>query len=154
VIVVSKDSPVRKENRMEFQSERAGTSPFVRVVLGLTAAAVAVGALAMTPAGAAKFLTKKKAERRYLGNTTVATNTVTVPDQDGATITVPCPAGLQAVGGGADSPEFNESSSLDGVVLLERKPQISGGRSVAWITEVVNVSDGPVQVTAHAVCSP
>jgi hypothetical protein len=148
------EGPMRKENRMEIQSKRAGASPFVRVVLGLTTAAVAVGALAITPAGAAKFLTKKKAEKRYLGNTTVATNTVTVPDQDGATITVPCPTGLQAVGGGASSPAFNESPSIDGMLLLERKPQIAGGRSVAWVTEVVNVSGGPLPITAFAVCSP
>jgi hypothetical protein len=118
---------------------------------------LAIGALATTPATAAKFLTKKRADKLFLGNTTVVTNTQTVPSGDGARLTMLCPSGQQATDGGADSPGLwtMNASPDDGMLLLETKPVISAGRSVGWETEVFNVGSAgnPLQITGYAVCA-
>lgn len=127
----------------------------LRGITGIVAAILAVGALAITPALAAKFLTKQKADKRYLGNTAVATTVMQVPTQQGVSITVLCPGGRQATGGGASSPAFiSSNTNAEGMILLERKPFMSGGRSVGWVSEVVNATPNTLEITGYAVCAP
>jgi hypothetical protein len=120
----------------------------------LAVGSLAVGALAITPATAGKFLTKKKASNRYLGNTSEVTSSATVASQDGATLQMLCPAGQQAVGGGADSPGFATMGNTDQfIAILESEPIFSGGRAVGWSVEVLSGGSDPAQVTGHAVCT-
>jgi hypothetical protein len=128
--------------------------PLWRGVAVLVAGAVAVGALAVTPALAGKFLTKKRGDKLFLGNTTEATVTQTVPTGTGATITVNCPPGQQATDGGADSPALFDGSGTEAMVVAESAPVVSGGRSVGWTTEVVNLGANTLTITGHAVCVP
>ncbi|MGH2676874.1 MAG: hypothetical protein ACRDHB_00755 [Actinomycetota bacterium] len=110
--------------------------------------------LAPTVSGAAAFLTKKKADKRYLGNTTVVKSTATVGIFSGISLTATCPAGQQAIGGGAESPAFRSSTS-GGMDITENKPLLSGARSVGWVIEAVNVgSPGPTEISAVAICVP
>jgi hypothetical protein len=115
---------------------------------------LAVGALAIGPAGAAdqKGLTKKKADKRYLQNTTLASNTVNVPPDTGVVITALCPPGMQATDGGNDSPSTFTSAG-DFIIMTESYPVLGGARSVGWQVEVVNVSDTEtIPASAQAVC--
>jgi hypothetical protein len=120
------------------------------VLVGLIA-----GAFLLSPAvgQAAAFLTKKRADRRYLGNNTVLTSTATAAPDEGTSLTVPCPPGQQATGGGVDSPLFG-NSSMDALLIQESKPVVTGTRTSGWNVEVYNATSGPVSITAYAVCSP
>jgi hypothetical protein len=129
-------------------------SPVRRGIAGLVIGALAVGALAATPAVAGKFLTKKRGDKLFLGNTTEATATSTVAAGTGATITVNCPPGLQATDGGADSPALFDGSGTEAMLVAESAPVVSAGRSVGWTTEVVNLGSNPLTITGHAVCVP
>lgn len=131
-----------------------GRAP-LRGVAGLVLAMVALSAVALTPAVAATF-TKKKADKRFLGNTAVASTTTTMAGGAGGTVTVLCPSGRQAVGGGVSTPGFiaNNSGPFNGILTLERKPLMSGGRSVGWVVEVINAGSNPLAVTGHAICTP
>ncbi len=122
----------------------------------LTVALLAMGALAVTPATAGKFLTKKRGDKRYLGNTTEVTSSSSLAPDTGAVVTVLCPPGQQAAGGGASSPyQYPGSPSQEAIITTETKPVVSGGRSVGWTSEVVNASPTTtIQVTAKAVCVP
>jgi hypothetical protein len=126
----------------------------LRKVAGLTVALLALGTLVVTPTTAAQSLTKKKGDKRFLGNTTVVTSTTTVPAATGASLTAQCPPGMQATGGGGDSPLFLTSASPGQFMFtLESKAVFSGGRAVAWNVETFNQSPNPVPITAHAVCA-
>ena len=124
------------------------------ILVGLIA-----GAFLLSPAvgQAAAFLTKKRGDRRFLGNTVVVTAQATVPSTGGgsatgASINVPCPSGRQATGGGLDSPITTTSSEF--VLIQESKAILSGARSVGWNVEVLNFSStSAVTVTAYAVCA-
>jgi hypothetical protein len=131
-------------------------SPVWRGVAVLTVALLAMGALAVTPATAGKFLTKKRGDKRFLGNTTEVTTTQSVAPQTGAVVTALCPAGQQATGGGASTPyQYPGSPSSEAIVTTESKPVVSGSQSVGWTSEVINASDTTtIQVTAEAVCAP
>jgi hypothetical protein len=119
------------------------------ILIGLIA-----GAVVLSPAvgNAAKFLTKKKADKRYLGNTVIATVTQVIPNNEGGTITVNCPPGRQATGGGMDSPLSPGPGTL--LFLDESKPVLAGVRTIGWNVEVGNPTSNPVSITAYAVCSP
>jgi hypothetical protein len=117
--------------------------------------AILVGALLLTPAvgGAAAFLTKQKAKKLFLENTNVVTTSAPVAAGSGAQFTVNCPPGMQAVGGGADSPAPPLASGSTALLLIdESKPIQAGARSIGWYLEVANLGD-PQTVTAYAVCS-
>jgi hypothetical protein len=121
-------------------------------------AIVLLGAAILMPSvgGAAAFLTKQKAKKLFLGNTVEITQTVSVPDQQTRTITVLCPPGFQATGGGADSPALVATPpATELMILLDTIPVNAGGRSVGWQVEVLAASNSgdPVDVTASAVCS-
>lgn len=117
--------------------------------------AILVGAVMLTPAvsGAAAVLTKQKAKKLFLENTNVITQSAPVADGTGAAFTVNCPPGMQAVGGGADSPAppFTTGSTVV-LLIAETKPIQAGARSIGWYTEVINLADAQT-VTAYAVCS-
>jgi hypothetical protein len=122
----------------------------------LLLAGIIGGAAVLTPVvgSAAAFLTKKKADRRYLGNSAVVTTTVNVPG--GATSgsgTVSCPPGRQALSGGADSPFFLGDNPSQGMILTESRPVVTGARATGWYAEFVTGSD-PTTVIVHAVCAP
>jgi hypothetical protein len=125
----------------------------------LSIAAILLGAVILTPmvGNAAAFLTKQKANKLFLGNTTQLTQTQTVPNGEGRQITVLCPPGQQATGGGASSPAmFTDSGSSTALMLmLESAPVNSAGRSVGWTVEVLaQTSGGPtLDITGLAVCS-
>jgi hypothetical protein len=125
--------------------------------VALMVAGAILGASLLTPAvsTAAAFLTKKKADRRYLGNTTVVSAPGTTSTAGATPLTVPCPSGLQATGGGADSPVFFTGSS-DAVVLLDSRPDPASGRATGWYVEVAEGAGSPgvVPFTAYAVCAP
>jgi hypothetical protein len=141
-----------KETQMTVRRTRTQR---VSRLLALSLAMLVAGALVVTPAVAGKFLTKKKADRRYLGNTSEATATSTFAPSTGGAVTANCPPGLQATGGGADSPLFLSAATPGAFIFtLESRPVISGGRSVGWSVEVFNQSSDNVTVTTHAVCAP
>jgi hypothetical protein len=122
----------------------------------LTVALLAMGALAVTPATAGKFLTKKRGDKRFLGNTTEVTTTTNLPPETGAVVTALCPPGRQATGGGASTPyNWPGSPSQEAIITTESKPVLSGSRSVGWTSEVINASPSTtIPVTAEAVCAP
>jgi hypothetical protein len=100
---------------------------------------------------AAAFLTKKKADKRFLGNTLVATTSVPAPENEGTTLTVPCPGGRQASGGGVDSPVGSETEFI---YLNESKPTMNGARTSGWNVEIVTSGGAPTTATVYAVCVP
>lgn len=118
------------------------------ILVGLIA-----GAFLLSPAvgQAAAFLTKKRGDRRFLGNTVVVTAQATVATSSGATINVPCPAGRQATGGGADSPHTSDNSSA--TLIQESKAIQTGARSTGWNVEIINLSAPTTTFTAYAICS-
>jgi hypothetical protein len=121
----------------------------------LSLAAILIGAVILTPAvsGAATFLTKAKARKLFLENTNVVVTSGPVASSSGTSFTLNCPPGMQAVGGGADSPAPPLQSGSTALLLLnENKPIQSGARSIGWYVEVANLGD-PQTVTAYAVCS-
>jgi hypothetical protein len=122
--------------------------------LPLLVAGLIAGAFVLSPAvgEAAQFLTKKKADRRYLQNTSVATSTQTLANNEGGTFSVNCPPGRQATGGGMDSPLTVGPSSI--LYLEESKPIVAGVRTVGWNVEVGNPNASPVAITVYAVCAP
>ncbi|MGH2766181.1 MAG: hypothetical protein ACRDKA_09750 [Actinomycetota bacterium] len=121
--------------------------------------AILVGAAIITPSvsGAAAFLTKQKANKLFLGNTTILTQTQNVPDNQGRQITVLCAPGQQATGGGANSPALvtDLATQTQIMILLESAPVNAGGRSVGWQIEAVvgSPDTGSLDVTAYAICS-
>ena len=120
------------------------------VLVGLVA-----GAFLLSPVvgHAANFLTKKKADRRYLNNNTVLTVPAIVSNGDGAVVTVTCPPGQQATGGGVDSPLFGDDAGSS-ILIQESKPVVTGTRTSGWNVEVLNNTMAPTSITAYAVCSP
>lgn len=120
----------------------------------LILAGLIAGAFVLSPAvgEAAQFLTKKKGDKRYLQNNAVVTVQGVVPNNDGATFDVLCPAGRQATGGGVDSSIVTTNSTY--MLIDESKPILSGARSIGWNVEVVNISGAPATATVYAVCSP
>ena len=117
---------------------------------------VALGALTIAPGLglAAKFLTKQQVKKRYLGNTVIVAQTGSAADSAATPVTLNCPPGLQATGGGADAPGVYDGSTVNNfIIALEDRP-INAGRSVGWYLEVVGQgSPAPVPFTAFAVCS-
>lgn len=147
-------APREEVRRMAAHEVPRPRSPVWWGVSVLALVAVAAGALAIVPAtGAPKGLTKQKADKRYLQNTSSVGNTATVPADTGATITVLCPPGLQATDGGADSPALFTTSGDDIMTITETFPVQAGARSIGWTVEVLNAGDNPLPITAHAVCS-
>jgi len=128
----------------------------IKKLAGILVAMLGLSTLAITPTTAAQFLTKQKADKRYLGNTSEVTNSAVVGPFEGASITAVCPPGRQAVGGGADSPAAVTTIPVtQGMFLAESKPVMAGGRSVGWNAEVINLSmSDPSTITVHAVCVP
>ena len=120
---------------------------------------VLIGALAISPGVgfAAKALTKQKAQKRYLGNTTIASAPGIAPANDASSATVDCPGDQQAVGGGADGPGvFNGTTVTKLPIMLESKP-VGGPRATGWYVEVLGAasdSSTTVEYTVYAVCSP
>jgi hypothetical protein len=123
--------------------------------------AILVGAVVLTPAigGAATFLTKRQGNKLFLGNTADVTTSQTFASNTGGQMTVLCPAGRQATGGGANSPALvtgGGSPTTALMLTLESAPVTSEGRSVGWTVEVFGATSAPggsLTITAHAVCS-
>lgn len=127
----------------------------VLIVVGLM-----LGALTIAPGVglAAKFLTKQQVKKRYLGNTTIVTQAGSVPENEVVAVTLTCPPGQQATGGGADSPGTYDVNATDSstVATIESRPVNSGGRSTGWYLELLGATIGApssVSFTASAVCS-
>lgn len=102
---------------------------------------------------AAVGVTKKKADRKFLQNTTIAQQAFTVPPSASTATTaqVNCPAGWQATGGGVDSPA-QYSGGSDVLLTFESRPIMSGARAVGWYVEVLAAGTG-MNGTVYAVCS-
>jgi hypothetical protein len=120
---------------------------------------VSLGALTIAPGVglAAKFLTKQQVKKRYLGNTTIVTQAGNAPTNSAVPVTLNCPVGKQATGGGADGPGVFDGSTVTGVVVaLESRPVASGTRSTGWYLELLGATSGggtSVPYTASVVCS-
>jgi hypothetical protein len=99
---------------------------------------------------AAAFLTKAKADKRYLQNSSIVTQTQTVAASTGAILSVNCPPGRQATNGGVDA--AGDLMTGGGVLTSESRP-IVAGRSVGWYAEVLAGST-PTTATVYAVCAP
>lgn len=99
-----------------------GRSPLWRGVAVLIAGAMLLGVFAITPATAARFLTKKKAlklfytkaqaNQMFLGDTVTVVESVAIladtgNADPGTTESVSCPAGYEATGGGVDVDDTN-----------------------------------------------
>ena len=102
------------------------------------------------------------AAHAQLTETTVVTKRVTIPPSSATTwtdVTVACPAGLTAISGGLDSPDFNyiEVTTLaptfagSGLAF-----QANGTRSAAdgWYASVKNIDSAAHTVAAVVVCAP
>jgi hypothetical protein len=145
----------------------------LRGALILSLMAVLTAAVLASPVSAAltKASVKKIAKRvankvvtqrsvEFLGNTNVVTQKKTLAQGTGDRITVNCPPGQQATGGGADSPAFftGGAGPTVAMLMLESKPVVSGTTSTGWEVEVANISsttpDTNLDITAYAVCSP
>jgi hypothetical protein len=153
--VLEVNTPTRKESNVHSTDSRKRR--LLRSV-PMWLVAVLVGGAILTPAigGAATFLTKQKAKRLFLENTVEITQTQSIPAGEARQITVLCPPGRQATGGGADSPALVTSGSgaTELMIILDSVPVNAGGRSVGWTVEVFAQSSGPsLNVTASAVCS-
>lgn len=143
---------IRKETHVEKSATR--TRRALRAAPRWMAIAL-LGAAILTPAvgGAATFLTKQKANKLFLGNTREVTQTVAIPNGETRVISVLCPSGFQATGGGADSPALVTTIGGDLMLILDSAP-MGAGRSIGWQVEVLAQSAGPtLDVTASAVCS-
>jgi hypothetical protein len=119
-------------------------------VIGLVA-----GAALITPAvgHAAAALTKQKANKLYLGNTTIVSNTATLAPDTGQVISVLCPPGLQAVDGGFTGTTDTSGGFVEGYLPLESYPITAGARSVGWTSEAFNTGSSSTPATVQAVCS-
>ncbi len=139
---------------------------WLRGMAALAVLAVLTAAALVSPAVAAGTLTRKdvkkianqvvnKRAKEFLGNTTVVMNTVTVPADTGAMITVNCPAGQQAIGGGVSSPHFG-ASPMEAFFVQESGPLVAGTQATGWTTEVVFSTGGvsPIEATGYVVCAP
>jgi hypothetical protein len=139
------------------------------VVLGLLSAVTAL--TLASPARAVRPVTKQQAKKiadqvvtkrakELLGDTIVATAKVSIADEGTAAVTASCPAGYQALDGGATSPLFIGTTGLgyNGVLLLESGPVVTGTQATGWTSEVFHTSSvgtpPPVEVTGYAICAP
>jgi hypothetical protein len=144
-----------------------GTQPaWLRGIASLAVLAALTGAALVSPAVAGGTVTKKQAKKianqvvtkrakEFLGNTTVITNKVNVAADTGAMITVICPAGQQAIGGGVSSPHFG-ASPMEALFVQESGPLVAGTQATGWTTEVVFSTGGvsPIEATGYVVCAP
>lgn len=123
--------------------------------VAMLAIGVVAGTALITPAvgHAAAALTKQKANKLYLGNTAIVSNSVTLAPSSGQAVSILCPPGLQAVDGGFTGDTDTSSGSVEGFLPLESYPITSGARSVGWTSEGFNQSSSPVSATVLAVCS-
>jgi hypothetical protein len=99
---------------------------------------------------AKKGVTKKKADRKFLQNTTIVQQNFPVVSDQVTPLSVPCPPGFQAVGGGVDSPSPN-NPNID-MIATEQRPILSGSRATGWYVEAAG-QDAGASVTVYAVCS-
>lgn len=82
--------------------------------------------------------------------------TFTAPVDDTSTGHVDCPAGLHALGGGAESPESARVLPGD-FAILDSYPAARGGTAPGnegWAVVVSNSGDGDVAVHVRVVCAP
>jgi ABC-type transport system substrate-binding protein len=153
VLTVNAMSTARKGDAMNLLNQRRRLS---RRSVPLLLAGIIGGAAVLSPVmgSAATFLTKKKADKRYLGNSAVATTTISHPGGNTpGSGTVSCPPGRQALSGGADSPLFLGDDSSNGMIITETRPVVSGGRATGWSVDFIT-GINPLTVTIHAVCAP
>ncbi|MGH2655077.1 MAG: hypothetical protein ACRDHV_12125 [Actinomycetota bacterium] len=122
------------------------------VAVAVIAAVAGAVLIAPTVSQAAAFLTKQKANKLYLGNTTVVSSSTTLAPDQGATVTVLCPPGFQAIDGGGLGGSYDTATG-EAVLQLESYPVAAGSRPVGWTVEYANTTSNPVQVDAQAVCS-
>jgi hypothetical protein len=69
--------------------------------------------------------------------TPVSPDPLTVPVDGVATFTIPCPSGLTALNGGVSG---QDSTAVDGMVLVASVPSVSGGVPTGWSVTVRNTS--------------
>jgi hypothetical protein len=137
---------MREEMMTEGTKRRPARWRSVAVItLGLMVGSVGTG----VGIAALKGVTRKKADRKFLQNTTIVQQTFTVPNSPAQPLSVLCPTGFQAVGGGIDSPAQYPSGLA---VAFEQRPIQSGARSVGWFAEAIGQAAGTT-VTVYAVCS-
>jgi hypothetical protein len=120
------------------------------ITLGLMVGSVGTG----VGIAALKGVTKKKGDRKFLQNTVIVQQTFTVGGGQVSPLSVPCPPGFQAVGGGVDSPALYNpgGGSSDVLIATEQRPILSGTRSVGWYVEAAG-SGTATTPTVYAVCS-
>lgn len=138
-----------------FRIPRVALPAWTRRSLALAVAGVIVLSVVINPgvSGAVALFTMQKASKISLGNTNTITQAGTAAPSTVVAATVPCPAGHQAIGGGADSPSLAGSTPTSPIVF-ESAP-VGTGKSVAWYVEVYNSSStDPAPFTAYAICSP
>jgi hypothetical protein len=116
------------------------------ITLGLMVGSVGTG----VGIAAIKGVTKKKADRKFLQNTRVVQQSFPVISTAVTPLSVPCPPGYQAVGGGIDSPATHASTFE--VIATEQRPIFSGARATGWYVEAAGSGAGST-VTVYAVCS-
>lgn len=116
------------------------------IVIGLMLGSVGSG----VGIAALKGVTKKKADKKFLQSTTIVQQTFPVNISTVTPLSVPCPPGYQAVGGGIDSP----STHTGGIEMIatEQRPILSGARSTGWYVEAAGTGAAS-SVTVYAVCS-
>lgn len=119
------------------------------ITLGLMLGSVGSG----VGIAAIKGVTKKKGDKKFLQNTVIVQQTFTVGGSQVSPLSVPCPPGFQAVGGGVDSPAlYDPGGSGDLLIATEQRPILSGTRSVGWYVEAAG-SGAATTPTVYAVCS-
>ena len=122
----------------------------IATVLALAGTGFAAGTLAKNSVGTAQIkngaVTTVKlapAASARIAGLTYRSGTVTADPHMGGFMTVPCPLGLTAIGGGA------ETQHTLNAFLLDSHPTTGGG----WQVSVANGGDVAEPITAWAVCA-
>jgi hypothetical protein len=142
-------------------SESGRRTALWRAVAVLALAGIVGGALAAGPAGAAKFLTKKKGNKLFLspaeGNALYIEDrviyrrgpSVQIADGDDQPLQAACPTGAKAIGGGFYA-EFDDMFASSSFASDPANNGLTG--FTAWTTWVENNSGSAGDATPYVVC--
>jgi hypothetical protein len=83
--------------------------------------------------------------------TVVSPDAVTVPKASSLMLTIACPQGSSALGGGVSG---EDAASTDSMVVTRSMPELTGTRITNWTVTLRNRSAADIGVYLWAVCAP
>jgi hypothetical protein len=84
-----------------------------------------------------------------LAGLTTYSQTNTSPDSTAAAVSIPCPNGGVATGGGGSF-----DTGVTGVYIIQSKPIPATGTPTGWQVEYINTSGASQSITTYLVCAP